>query len=149
MEIIIIVSIGDKEPCVMLDYQQKSYYDTGCKEARCALCHFKGPVHFLMHGVPNESFIDRQYIFIPQEQKTQTVEMIGYTGNKIEWDEENKQWVIRDSNNISGNILAYLNISKVLLPIGRNLWYKKGGTDENADEPLPLKLSRVRMEIIT
>ena len=59
---IVLFGKGNKEPCVMLDYQQKSYYDTGCKEARCALCHFNGPVHFLMHGIPNDSLIDRQYI---------------------------------------------------------------------------------------
>ena len=127
----------------MLDYQQKRYYDTGCKEPRCSLCHFNGPVHFLMHGIPNESFIDRQFIFIPQEQKTETIEMIGYTGNKIEWDEGNKQWVIRDSNNVSGKVLAYLNISKALLPTGRNVWYGKGEIDEDIDKPMPLKLSRV------
>ena len=129
----------------MLDYQQKRYYDTGCKEPRCSLCHFNGPVHFLMHGIPDGSLIDRQFIFIPQEQKTKTVEMIGYTGNKIEWDESNNQWIIRDSNNVSGKIIAYLNISKTLLPIGRNIWYEMGGIDDVEEKTLPLKLSRVNI----
>ena len=127
----------------MLDYQQKRYYDTGCKEPRCSLCHFNGPIHFLMHGIPDGSLIDRQFIFIPQEQKTKTVEMIGYTGNKIEWDERNDQWVIRDSDNQSGKVIAYLNISKSLLPIGRNIWYEKGSMEGDEEKPLPLKLSRV------
>ena len=127
----------------MLDYQQKEYYDTGCKEARCSLCHFSGPVHFLFHGIPNETFIDRHYIFIPQEQKTDTVEMVGYTGNKVEWDTGNEQWVIRDGINYPSEILAYLNISKAHLPIGRHLWYQRSNTKDVQDTPLPLKLSKV------
>ena len=127
----------------MIDYEQKQYYDTGCKEPRCSLCHFNGPIHFLLHGIPNESLIDRQYIFIPHEQKTKTTEMVGYTGNKIEWNKIDEQWVIRNSINNSNEIVAYLNISNSHLPIGRHLWHKNGKLEDSVDVPLPLKLSKV------
>ena len=136
---------GAKEPCVMIDYEQKQYYDTGCKEPRCSLCHFSGPIHFLLHGIPNESKIDRKYIFIPQEQRTQTLEMVGYTGNKIEWNSKDGQWIIRNSINNSNEVVAYLNISNTHLPIGRHVWYRNSKLEQEGDTAMPLKLSKVKL----
>ena len=127
----------------MIDFEQKLYYDTGCKEPRCSLCHFRGPTHFLLRGIPNESFIDRQYIFIPHEQRTKTIKMVGYTGSKIEWNNEDEQWVIRNGISNTNEIVAYLNISNSHLPIGRHVWYQNGKCKDDVDTPLPLKLSKV------
>ena len=135
--------VGEIEPCVTIDYEEKQYYDSGCKEPRCSLCHFTGPVHFMFHGIPKESEIDRQYIFIPQEQVAKTVEMVGYTGNRIEWDDGNEQWVIRDSINYPSKVVAYLNISRTHLPIGRHVWHQKGTLRDPVDKQLPLKLTKV------
>ena len=96
----------------MFDYKQKQYYDTGCQEHRCSLCHFHGPVHFLFHGLSDDSSIDRRYVFIPYEQKTKGVEWVGYSGNKIKWEDDTSQWVI--INNIKSFITFLLNSKSFL-----------------------------------
>ena len=127
----------------MFDYKQKHYYDTGCQELRCTLCHFSGPVHFHLRGISDYSLIDRQYILIPQNQKSKDFEFVGYTGHKINWDDENNHWAIVNSISYPSYTVGYLNISRKHPPFGRHTWYIYNNINDSRETKLELKLSKV------
>ena len=125
----------------MYDYDQRSYYDTGCNELRCSLCHFDGPVHFLFHGISdyNSKHINRHYIFIPQHQKINGLEFVGYAGHKLKWDVTNSRWSIVNQHRTVG----YLNTSRSELPVGKHTWYTYTSKDTTLGATIDLKLSKV------
>ena len=127
----------------MFDYKQKRYYDTGCQEHRCSLCHFSGPVHFILRGISQYSLIDRQYIFIPQNQKSTDFEFIGYTGHKINWDDEYKRWAIVNSISYPSYTVGYVDNAREHPPFGRHMWHFFNNINDSQESKLELKLTKV------
>ena len=136
----------ENQQCVSLSLITKSYGDYACDDNRfCSLCEFHGSVSFHFHGLPKESLIDQNYIFVPNIQHGSGLIFTGYKQYQINWTYGVKQWPISDRSNLSKPV-AYYNINQSHVAVGKNDWFfhPNVASSPNTRKILPLKLSKVK-----
>ena len=139
----------DIQQCVIIFLTSKIFWDIGCNEVRCSLCEFKGSVDFTLHGLNKKSVIDRNYIFVPQTQKYNTLSLIGHKTSMINWNSKTSQWKITDTS-LKVPDLGHYNLTKPGVVIGRFSWHLTRYWDPNNNtmEIRDLKLSKVQNRIV-
>ena len=135
----------DLEQCVRLRIpNDNTYWDVPCSRLVCSLCEFKESVGFTLHGLPRNSRIDQHYVFVPQNQKFNTLKFTGHKTTEISWSYKTSQWKILDTS-FKIPDLGHYNVSKFNVVSGRYSWRLTRYWDPNNDTPelRDLKLSKV------
>ena len=142
---------GLVQQCVTLDLGSGlgEYYDSNCDSVYCSLCQFERSVQFTLRGLHESSRIDRNYIFVPQNQNSGMLTFNGHRTTQINWFHETNQWRILDFS-FKPPILGYYNLSTPKVIVGRFQWSLTNYWDPNDDTPelRDLKLSRVFIVIL-
>ena len=134
----------EHQQCVALDFSIFEYGDYACDVNFCSLCEFRGTISFHLHGLPETSLIDRDYIFVPKLQDVNGLVFRGYKQYQIGWKYSRGQWQISDRSNLNQPV-AYFNTSQSRFAIGKQDWslYPNKGTSSSVS--MPLKLSKVNL----
>ena len=132
------------QQCVTFDINNKQLGDARCLDPFCSLCQFTGSVAFHIHGLPDTSPIDHNYLFLPKLQTGSGLTFTGYRQYQIDWLYSRKSWNISDRSDLQ-NPVAIFNISQSNFPIGKQNWFLRPDVTQLPDgrNVTPLKLSKV------
>ena len=134
------------QQCVTLTTTIKQLGDARCLDSFCSLCQFTGSVEFHIHGLPDTSPIDHNYLFLPKLQTGSGLSFAGFRQYQIDWLYSRKSWNISDRSDLQ-NPVAIFNISQSNFPIGKQNWFLRPDVTQLPDgrNITPLKLSKVKL----
>ena len=138
------------QQCVTLTINKKQIGDSRCLDSYCFLCEFDGSVEFHIHGLPDTSPIDHNYLFLPKLQTGSGLTFVGFRQYQIDWMYSGNAWNISDRSDLQ-NPVAIFNVSHHNYPIGKQNWFLRPDVTQLPDgrNITPLKLSKVTMKILS
>ena len=132
------------QQCVVVNLDNKQIGDSACTDSFCSLCEFTGSVNFHIHGLPDTSPIDHNYLFLPKLQTGSGLSFTGFRQYQIDWLYGKTTWNISERSDLE-NPVGIFNISQLNCPIGKEEWFLRPDITPLPDgrNVTPLKLSKV------
>ena len=134
------------QQCVSITLDNRKIGDFDCHTNQvCSLCEFHGSINFHIHGLPETSPVDHDYIFVPELQTGDRLTFMGHKQYLIRWVYKNNIWELLDRSHLERAIGTF-DSSGSKYPIGKGSWNVNDKTSikpTDQRDSIKLKLSKV------